>query len=209
MSRLLDLSSGITRSWTATYTRGLPHDLRAERREEIDSDLWDHRRLANIEREPANGTAVQILARFALGIPADLLWRIEAGNQTNNNRRTIVNEALYMRGIAGIGILLGLFITATGIMAAVDIFDDGDGSPWLVGGSLTALSGIALIAGLLINRRNPPLGIGLVVAAVITIVAVWNWVMVITIPVGITLIGIALVRALGTGWPSRSTPGAA
>jgi hypothetical protein len=38
---LLALAIALTRAWTRTYTRGLPLDLRAQRREEVDCDLWE------------------------------------------------------------------------------------------------------------------------------------------------------------------------
>ena len=75
---MLVFAIALTRAWTALYTRGLPPDLRAERREEIDCDLWEHRR-AGLRRRRAVSTAAHILLRLALGIPADFVWRLETG----------------------------------------------------------------------------------------------------------------------------------
>ena len=53
---MLALALALTRSWTAFYTRGLPPDLRSQRREEIDSDLWEQRRQAGSQGETLHDT---------------------------------------------------------------------------------------------------------------------------------------------------------
>ena len=54
----------LVRAWTWIYTLGLPRDLRARRRREIESDLWESSEQAAI-------------VRLVRGIPADVGWRIE------------------------------------------------------------------------------------------------------------------------------------
>ena len=67
------LATALVRCWTRIYTVGMPPSERDGRRAEIDSDLWEDR--------DANGGStwlpLQIVARLALGVPADLLWRVE------------------------------------------------------------------------------------------------------------------------------------
>jgi len=200
VSSLLDVAIGMTRSWTATYTRGLPHDLRAERREEIDSDLWEHQRVAARRGDPALGTAIEVLIRMLLGLISDITWRVQAGAPARADRGIMTNEAPYMRGLVAAGVVLALFPVIIGVGSIFNDFEDGDNSVWL-GGSLTALSGAAMAVGLLISRRNPLLGIGLVVIGVITIGFVWPWMLVTTIPIGIAIVAIAFFRARQTGWP--------
>lgn len=55
---MLDLTSAVTRLWTSLYTRGLPADIRTNRRDEIDSDLWDHRHQAEALGDARLGTAL-------------------------------------------------------------------------------------------------------------------------------------------------------
>jgi hypothetical protein len=54
--------------WTRLYTRGLPDPIRVARIGEIESDLWEHARVAGI-------AGPQMIQRMALGVPSDLLWR--------------------------------------------------------------------------------------------------------------------------------------
>ena len=70
-------AAGWVRGWVALYTRGLPAEIRQERRDEIDDDLWSQMEDAAESgrgREPLTG---DIVARLVFGIPADLSWRVE------------------------------------------------------------------------------------------------------------------------------------
>lgn len=208
MSRLLDLSIGITRSWASTYTRGLPHHLRAERREEIDSDLWDHKRLADLEREPANGTAVQILARAALGIPADLLWRIEAGSSTQTTRRISVNDTLFMR-IGLLAAMLPLAILALAGMTFMLGNGDWENSTehWIWRGAFVAAPVIGGF-GLWLCATQPRLGMALALVGVGSAAFLMPWLAFITVPIALVIIGFAIKRSGLTIWPFRpSTTG--
>ena len=110
MSWPLDISIATTRAWTASYTRGLPADLRAERREEIDSDLWEQHRLAALRGDPALGIAIEVLARMLLGIISDITWRAQAGAPARPDRGTMTSEALYMRGLVAAGVVVALLL---------------------------------------------------------------------------------------------------
>lgn len=68
-------ASALTRSWASLYTAGLPAGLRAPRRDEIESDLWEQ---AQSSETPCVA-AIHMLLRLALGIPSDLVWRFETG----------------------------------------------------------------------------------------------------------------------------------
>lgn len=61
------------RAWTRLYTLGLPAALRAERRADIESDLWES------QHAPVGATAAQIVARLLFGVIDDVTWRFEAG----------------------------------------------------------------------------------------------------------------------------------
>jgi len=204
MSAVLDLAVGMTRSWVSLYTSGLPPECRDARRTEIDSDLWEQQRTADLLNQPQGETSLQLLARLVLGIPSDVTWRLETGHSVSGERSIRMNEALYMRGLVAVGVALALLVVIVGVGSIFNAFEDGDNSGWVWGGSLSALSGVAVMVGLLISRPNPLLGIGLVAAGAITIAVLWHWLLVITIPIGIALVTIAFFRARQTGWPRRA-----
>jgi len=118
---LLALTVGLTRGWTAAYTSGLPAAFRGERRDEIDSDLWEQRTLAARRGDPAFRTAVQVLARMSLGILSDISWRAQAGAYVRADRSLTMTRTMQTRSLVAAGIVaafLYLFI-ATGIGAIV------------------------------------------------------------------------------------------
>ena len=80
----LRLANTAVRLWTRLYTWGLPPALRAARREDIESDLWES------EHDPTRhdgvfSLPVQVFARMLFGIPDDLGWRVEQVNSMNGS----------------------------------------------------------------------------------------------------------------------------
>jgi len=77
---MLTFATAIVRAWTWLYTAGLDPDARDDRRAQIESDLWDQKDEATEQGAAPLAMSVHVLARLALGIPDDLLWR---GEQLN------------------------------------------------------------------------------------------------------------------------------
>jgi hypothetical protein len=67
--------SAVVDGWVAFYTLGLPGPMRARRREELAGFLADERQDA-VRRGEVSGLRRRRLARWAAGIPDDLLWRL-------------------------------------------------------------------------------------------------------------------------------------
>jgi len=205
MSAVLDLAVGMTRSWVAVYTSGLPPELRDSRRAEIDSDVWEQQRTADLLNQPQGETSLQLLARLVLGIPSDVTWRLEAAHSAQSERSISVSESGTMRILVAVGVVVALFLVVAGIAAIADALVQGDLASGQAGyGAISVLAGAAVAAGMLTSRRNPLLGIGLVAAGAITVAAAWYWMLVITIPIGIAMVAIAYFRARQTGWPRRA-----
>jgi hypothetical protein len=59
--------SHLVEHWCSFYTRDLPDTVAADRREELTSDLFEHR--------AAGGSTASIARRWIAGIPSDLSWR--------------------------------------------------------------------------------------------------------------------------------------
>ncbi len=207
MSTLLSFVIAPTRAWTALYTRGLPADVRGERREEIDCDLWEHQRLADLEREPATSTAAAILLRLIMGVPADIFWRLEAGANARSGRGTQMSESLTMRGFFWAALAVAAFPAVIGVLVAMGVNGEMDGtSERLFWGASQTIIGTAIISGLVISARRPGLGIGLVAAGTIAISALWYWAAMITVPIGLGLLALAYFRAGRPGWPRGARP---
>src|SRR3990170_1489573 len=196
MSAVLDLAVGMTRSWVTLYPSGLPPESRDARRTEIDSDLWEQQRTADLLNQPQGETSLQLLARLVLGIPSDVTWRLETGRSARSERSISMNESGTMRSLVVVGVVVALLLVIVGVGAVVDSLVQGDLASGQAGfGAISVLAGAAVGAGLLTSRRNPLLGIGLVAAGAITVAAAWYWMLPITIPVGIVVVAIAYFRA--------------
>jgi len=70
----------LVRWWVGTYTRGLPAEIRQERRDEIDDDLWSQMRDAAQSGRADRSLAGEMVARLLFGVPADVSWRVEQGD---------------------------------------------------------------------------------------------------------------------------------
>ena len=201
MNTVLALSVGIARSWVALYTLRLPLDIREGRRSEIDSDLWEQQWLAARRGDPAFGTAIEVLARMLLGIISDITWRAAAAGSVRSDRRIQVNESWTTRGL----LLFGLAVAALPIVVGAGVvLGGGDGSLGLgavLFGIFSMAAGAAVLAGLLTSSRSPIAGMLLVGLGALAIAAMWYWMLVITIPIGIALVAIAFFRARSSGWP--------
>ena len=77
MTSAVRMASRAAAMWGRAYTVGLQSQVGQVRRDELASDHFEH---ASADREAgrrSSATAVSILARVVMGIPADLVWRIE------------------------------------------------------------------------------------------------------------------------------------
>ena len=207
MSALLSFVIAPTRAWTALYTRGLPADVRGERREEIDCDLWEHQRLADLQREPATSTAAAIVLRLIMGVPADMTWRLEAGASAHSERGIQMNDSWTMRGLLALALAIAAFPAVIGILVAIGVNGEWGGTTErLFWGVSQTIIGTAIISGLVISARRPGLGIGLVAAGTIAISSLWYWAAMITVPIGLVLLAIAYFRAGRPSWPRGARP---
>ncbi len=206
---LLDFAVATTRVWTATYTRGLPRELRAERREEIDCDLWEQGKLAELERQPFLETAAHVLFRLILGMPEDILWRTGATSSLID-RSNSVNDKWFMRvGLALISLPL-LVLVANGI--AITFFGAGDfdnSTQHVMWGLMFLVGPLITLIGLLLCRSQPKLGVGMVVVGAAATALIMFWMAFITVPIGLIVILFALKRSGLNVWPFRTGPTAA
>jgi hypothetical protein len=84
------LAIAVTRWWTRVYTFGLPAEVRAARREEIESDLWESLHDPEMPRP-------QILPRLAGGVVDDVCWRaMHLADETRTVTLTIATGCLLL-----------------------------------------------------------------------------------------------------------------
>lgn len=202
---LIDIAISMTRAWSSVYTRGLPADLRAERREEIDCDLWHHRRLTELERLAPALAAAEIMIRLIIGIPSDIAWRMQTG--ANFERSTSVNDHWSMRVGHILVALPLLFLAVSGIVMLAGEGDFSSRTQQVLYGSATTVAAGTAITGLWLCATSPRVGIALTVLGCGVLAGLFFWMPFITIPAALVIIAFAAARAgyirLG---PSRVRP---
>jgi hypothetical protein len=194
---MMKLAIGLTRAWVRLYTKGLPPELRDDRRAEIESDLWEQGYDGEANGHDPQETGAEVLLRLVAGLPADLTWRlgqIGARRSAGKNSSILAKggnlmQTVLEKGMMGLTLVLGLFWILVLPINAMD----GGGS--VFGVVLVVAVGIALVTGVLVSGRLPWLGVGLVALGSLVGAAATYWMLVITLPVAIVLIASAVFRA--------------
>jgi hypothetical protein len=147
-----------------------------------------------------------MVLRLVLGVPADILWRIEAGAAARTGRGTRMNESWSMRGLLVIALAVAAFPLVIGILVTAGLNGDTSDTERVIFGPLQILVGSVIIAGLVVSARRTALGVGLVVAGAVAISVMWYWAAVITAPIGLGLAAVAYWRARQAGGPEGLRP---
>ena len=190
---MIALAIGLTRAWVRLYTKGLPPERRETRRAEIDSDLWEQGYDGESNGNDPQETGLQVLFRLLAGIPADLTWRLQerGAAKASRDRSIKMNQSLPMRALLIAALMVAAFPLIIGILVSVGANGEMSDSERALFGPAQIIIGGVIICGLILSRRMPAVGIGLVAIGVIAISAMWYWAAMITIPAGLGLIAIA------------------
>jgi len=145
-----ELAERLARSWVCLYTLGLGPEVRAARRAEIASDLWEHRRDATATG--ATDFAAAVLGRMLAGMPSDVVWSVESrGSAPEASARGL--PWLSQRG------LQTAIIWGTAVFVAALSLIDAAGMPFL-GFMVLGIGGVLLVAGLMRAVLGSPGGAG-------------------------------------------------
>ncbi len=190
------------RGWVRVYTSGLPAGLRAERRAELDSDLYDHAQDAARSGEPFAASAV---LRCLFGIPADLAWRVEHARTIALiqvvlvaifTRIDTIARWTVRRGIPGLSTLLAGAYVLIGTIAilALPFPSDKPVNDRTSDALFVLVSGAMIYLGMRIVAGRPKLGLCLVLAGSIPLALVLSATIVVPVVTGVT-VATALVKA--------------
>ncbi len=111
-----------------------------------------------------------------------------------------MNESLTMRGFFLAAVAIAIAPAAFGVSVIAGNGEWDSSTERVLFGSLWAVAGVTMVAGLVLSTRQPALGIGLVALGAIGIAVMWFWIPFITIPLGAALVFLAYRRARQTGW---------
>lgn len=165
------------RAWVRLYTLGLPATAKSERREEIDSDIFEHRREA--DRTGAR-FPLELLLRVVLGVPADLSWRAERARPGTWfaplwRRAGLAGSWTVRRGLPGVSWLLaGSYLLIGGGMLVTLAFPHAKPASELVGGAvLLVVEGTLIFAALRLVGSRRWLGLALLAGGLLPLALVF------------------------------------
>ncbi len=179
--------------WVDRYTRDLAEDVRAERRAEIESDVWEHRAAARGSR-----AQIAIASRCLRGVPADLSWRRARarGRRMLPSRSSLLKGAGWAFAAVGYALLVALHVWFASALLGLDLYGP-TGEPGDVEqtGRLGAGFLALLLAGAVGLRLAPRLGAAAIVTASVgTAVYLW-WFLPVTGPIAVAVSSAAVVLA--------------
>ena len=178
------MPAGLVRAWVRLYTAGLPADVRDERREEIDADLWEQAREAGMLARAPSDVRSQIVLRLLLGMPADVTWRIgqigarqrgEATTERSGTMLAIRSSSKVTRGAVLLTVVFAIFTTMLAIQRILNGWFADEGLTDALRNSIFAASPVLTAAGLFVTNRTPVIG-GILVtvgAAGMTLALYW------------------------------------
>lgn len=193
-------ASRLVRRWVRLYTRGLPAEVRRNRCDEIESDLWSQNQDALANEGQDASLAAEIFTRLVLGVAADVDWRLDQGRLAD---RTITRQATAgSRLVALLAVLGGLGLAATIAMLVVNIPVDTYAHPWRAPGwapigavGLLSMVGLCTALGglgyLLVSRFDSATGLLAAVGALSGFMGLLG------VYAGLALLPIASVVAVG------------
>jgi hypothetical protein len=104
--------AGWIRAWVRLYTAGLPAEVRAARRDEIDDDLWCHLGDAADNGRSGRGVDGELLTRWVLGIPADVGWSLDQRARSATAARIERSPSMMDRTLGGWAVAASLIYLA-------------------------------------------------------------------------------------------------
>ena len=172
--RAPELAESVTRRWASLYTRGLSADLRAARRDELESDLWEHTHWSTTEGRRPGRIALEITERLVAGMAADLLWRFEHRGARRHTTRPLGggNMARLMKNYGMVALTLALGVFTISISIGAVAFDAG--ARWQA--ATLFVAGLLMLGGLIAVRSGlrggrPAVALGAIVPGLL---GVWT-----------------------------------
>jgi hypothetical protein len=201
-TELEQVAGRLCRAWVRLYTVRLPAEAKVRRRQEIESDLFEHHADAESAGVSRHRLAAEILGRVLVGVPADLTWRRALRRQSHTRlylggtpmsiSTTTASRLLNILGALTILYVWGLILGDAFVFTPAEDEIGLELLPFLVWGLPPVLGSIAMGVGLLTRDRNPRRAFRLIVAGSIG-PAVWFWMLPVYGPLAIATIAVATV----------------
>lgn len=166
--------------WCGVYTRGLPDNVAADRRDELVSDLHDHRAAATATGRST--IARDLAVRALLGVPADLSWRTHQLRIARSAREPEVAMTArapldgWTRAAYGVAAIVTSWTALIGIGMLIDARNAEAGSydlQWRIGLGTVGILMLALCVHAVLGLRAHPVRAAAELGAAAVVMTVW------------------------------------
>ena len=151
MSAPMTLAKGVVRAWVRMYVVGLPANERAERLAEIDSDLWEHVYDGDAAARSPYGTARQVVLRCVLGVPSDVVWRLDQSGTGSPS------SGFAFAMLIAVGFMLGFYLPSIPDLnapaAEISAFYRGN-AVWIIAGHVLIWSSFPFFLSFMARLRD-------------------------------------------------------
>ncbi len=166
--------------WCDLYTHGLPDDIATDRRDELASDLHDHR-VATLDLARSTFRR-DVIVRAVLGIPADLSWRTHQRRIARSARQPEVAMTArtpldgWTRTAYGVAAIVTAWTALIGIGMLIDARNAAVGSydfQWRIGLGVVGVVMLALCVHALVGLRSHPVRAAAELGAAAVVMTIW------------------------------------
>lgn len=187
---------GLVRAWVDLYTRGLPAELRAARRDEVADDLWCEQEEAATLGRSASALGADMVLRLLFGMPADVGWRLTyRGTPRPGLERSLAMNTRTLGTLAIVAGLTYMILLLLFIPLSHGVWTGAIGVFGVLGTLVAGLAFVASAVGLA-NRFQDHIGpVGGIGAVVATVGAIFSMTgQVVPLLIGLTMVTAALAR---------------
>ncbi len=169
----------LCRRWARLYTRNLPTAAAADRRDELESDLWEHGNDVALHSTGHRRYQLEVVVRVLLGAPADIAWRRAVRAQSQSLRKGVIMNGYIRRhshdfaiALAALGVMPGMSLLV--LLGSAGDSDSRNELYWVL--SALALSAV-LLSGVIVRAKKtrPRIGTALLVVGAPAPAVAWFW----------------------------------
>jgi hypothetical protein len=195
--------AGLVRGWVGLYTRGLPAELRASRRDEVDDDLWCEQQEAAALGRSGRALGADRILRLLFGVPADLSWRLTyRGKPSSSSMERSSSMSTRALGSSAIiaGLIWGLLFIAF-IPLGESVWTGAIGVAGVLGSLVAAIAFSTAAIGLAFRFQDRVSPLGAVGALLVALGALASMVgSIVLMPIGSVMLMLDLARSGVVPW---------
>lgn len=159
------------RRWASTYTRSLTPDVAQRRRDEIESDMYEH---AHDREDRGAAFQFEVLGRVLSGVPADLSWRRAVHGSRLRSGGDPIPMSRFSK-VADVALVVFVVIGVAIPVASIPIAGSEFSSAFSIQVAVAVLLAAAMVLGMNWRTTRPVAATWLLVVGAAAPAVAWYW----------------------------------